>query len=174
MLCRGPRMLFFGQNMLDIMAFCTSETICFPWAMRIMSFVGCYFNNVGVSCGIDICHPALRKPPTMLIQGTDDGRATAAQVTRRRTWVAGGTLIPNSVRLLRRTATPQKLSPGARGLSVVASRLAHLCSSQAAPSTSPLASCLPLSAYLSCGGGHSYEVRSGDAFGTWPLETQAR
>lgn len=116
MLCRGPRMLFFGQNMLDIMAFCTSETICFPWAIRIMSLVGCYFNNVGVSCGIDICHPALRKPPTMLIQGTDDGRATAAQVTRRRTRVAGGMLIPNSVRLLRRTATPQKLSPGARGL----------------------------------------------------------
>lgn len=161
MLCRGPRMLFFGQNMLDIMAFCTSETICFPWAIRIMSFEGCYFNNVGVSCGIDICHPALRKPPTMLIQGTDDGRATAAQVTRRRTWVAGGPLIPNSVRLLRRTATPQKLSPGARGLS------------QAAPSTSPLASWLPLSAYLSCGGGDSYEVRSGDAFGTWPLETRA-
>lgn len=47
MLCRGPRMLFFGQNMLDIMAFCTSEIICFPWAIRIMSFVGCYFNNVG-------------------------------------------------------------------------------------------------------------------------------
>lgn len=43
MLCGGPRMLFFEQNMLDVMAFCTTETtgICFPWFIRIMPVVFC-------------------------------------------------------------------------------------------------------------------------------------
>lgn len=39
------KMLFSRQNMLDVIAFCTTEItgICFPRVIRIASFEGCYF-----------------------------------------------------------------------------------------------------------------------------------